>query len=482
MEPVSRNMRTYATAWVHPKRKLSTSVDSQGRHSPTWNDKFVFRVDEEFLRMDTSAVMIEIYAVHWLRDTLVGTVRVLVGNLVPPPTRPHLANHHHFGMRFVALQVRRPSGRPQGILNIGVAVLDSSMRSMPLYTQLSASAVGYRDLMDDDHLNNHGQQGTTAQTGSYITNVKPILRRSKSERSERVTFDDISTVNGSILAIKGMASSMLSDSTINPSSKGKSKKGKASSVISGAELREKPKERSKKGKASSVIGSIISKDSNKANAKTENPNPDPPKEKKTIPIEKPKPVEPKISNKQGDEKIPSKEIPTTTVIGKPISKFNGFEYGGPKGSSIVNGKYIYGGPVPAKAHSFWSDSEVGPSPSEVAAVMAARERHPIDDNQSSVLDGWSLDESVEGLRSKLERWRTELPPLYDRSGFGSSSYRSTSQHVRRHSDDGGMGLFSCFGNIYGYECQCICGKPPDGRRSLSGRFQSPSASAGRSFV
>ncbi|KAE9455523.1 hypothetical protein C3L33_12572, partial [Rhododendron williamsianum] len=316
--------------------------------------------------------------------------------------------------------------------------------------------------MDDDHLNNHGQQGTNAQTGSYITNVKPILRRSKSERSERVTFDDISTVNGSILAIKGMASSMLSDSTINPSSKGKSKKGKASSVISGAELREKPKERSKKGKASSVIGSIISKDSNKANAKTENPNPDPPKEKKTIPIEKPKPVEPKISNKQGDEKIPSKEVPTTTVIGKPISKFNG--------------------PGAAKAHSFWSDSEVGPSPSEVAAVMAARERHPIDDNQSSVLDGWSLDESVEGLRSKLERWRTELPPLYDRSGFGSSSYRSTSQHVRRHSDDGGMGLFSCFGNIYGYECQCICGKPPDGRRSLSGRFQSPSASAGRSFV
>ncbi|KAH7843364.1 hypothetical protein Vadar_015727 [Vaccinium darrowii] len=465
---MSRNMRTYATAWVHPKRKLSTSVDSQGNNNPTWNDKFVFRVDEEFLRTDTSAVMIEIYAVHWMRDTLVGTVRVLVGNLVPPPTRPHHPNHHHFGMRFVALQVRRPSGRPQGILNIGVAVLDSSMRSMPLYTQLSASAVGYRDLMDDDYLNNQGNHGSTNHS-TNITNVKPILRRSKSERSERVTFDSIST------ATKGKASSALSasESTVNPS-KGKGKKGKASSVISGAELREKPKERSKKGKASSVLGSITSKDSIKPNAKSENPNSDPPKEK-------PKLIEPKTKTKHVDEKNPTKEVPTTTVIGKPISKFNGYEFGGPKGSSIVNGKYIYGGPVPAKAHSIWSDSEVGPSPSEVAAVMA-RERHPIDDNQSSVLDGWSLDESVEGLRSKLERWRTELPPLYDRSGFGSSSYRSTSQHLRRHSDDGGMGLFSCFGNIYGYECQCICGKPPDGRRSLSNRFQSPSASAGRSFL
>lgn len=253
LEPVSRNMRTYATAWVHPKRKLSTSVDSQGNNNPTWNDKFVFRVDEEFLRTDTSAVMIEIYAVHWMRDTLVGTVRVLVGNLVPPPTRPHHPNHHHFGMRFVALQVRRPSGRPQGILNIGVAVLDSSMRSMPLYTQLSASAVGYRDLMDDDYLNNQGNHGSTNHS-TNITNVKPILRRSKSERSERVTFDSIST------ATKGKASSALSasESTVNPS-KGKGKKGKASSVISGAELRESQKREARKVRLAQFLVQLLAK-------------------------------------------------------------------------------------------------------------------------------------------------------------------------------------------------------------------------------
>ncbi|XP_057486584.1 uncharacterized protein LOC130772728 [Actinidia eriantha] len=486
LEVVSKNMRTYATAWVNPKRKLSTSVDTQGHNHPTWNDKFVFRVDEEFLRTDTSAVMIEIYGVHWFRDTLIGTVRVLVGNLVPPPTRPHNHNHNHFGMRFVALQVRRPSGRPQGILNIGVAVLDSSMRSMPLYTQLSASAVGYRDLMDEDYLNGHGHHGPTNPT-TTSNNVKPILRRSKSERSERVTFDDDL---GSIVGVpqkKGASSSLVSGSELTNFSKGQNKKkvGKASSVISGAELRDKPKEKAgKKGKASSLIGSIRS---NKEDVKT---TCGPPKEKL-------KPIDPTNKSKADHEKpttnkskadhekqTTNKEggtTTTTTEIGKPISKFNGLDLGGPKGSSIVNGKYIYGGPVHAKAHSFWSDSEVGPSPSDVAAVMA-RERYLIDDNQSSVLDGWSLDESVEGLRSKLDRWRMELPPLYDRAGFGGSSYRSTSQHPRRHSDDGGPGLFSCFGNIYGYECQCICGKPPGGRRSLSSRFQSPSASAGRSFI
>ncbi|CAL5413648.1 unnamed protein product [Camellia sinensis] len=461
---VSKNMRTYATAWVHPKRRLSTSIDAHGHNNPTWNDKFVFRVDDEFLRLDTSAVVIEIYAPRWFCNTLVGTVRVLVGNVIPPPTRPNLHHHHHVGMRFTALQVRRPSGRPQGILNIGVTVLDSSMRSMPLYTQ-PASAVGYRNLMEEDH-----NDGNNNNSNAPV--LKPILRRSRSERSERFPFDDLSSVSGSIITITqkkgvpGKASSLLSggsESTIAP--KGKVKKGKASSVISGAELREKPNEKGKKSKASSLInGSIISKDSHKGkkiNVKKFEKQPSLPKSKVSDEEHynaKPPPPPPPMKNNGVGVGVPTKEAVVATTTGKAISKFNGYEFGGPKGSSIVNGKYTYNG-APPKAPSLWSDSEVGPSPSEVAAAMA-RERYLMDDNQSSVLDGWSLDESVEGLRSKLERWRTELPPLYDRGGFGSSSFRSTSQHIWRHTaDDAGSGLFSCFGNIYGYECQCICGKP-----------------------
>lgn len=101
-------MKTRATAWVHPTRKLSTRVDTEGHINPNWNDKFVFRVDDEFLKIDTSAVMIEIHATSrglWKKDALVGTVRVLVGNLVPPPARRNHPSSHHIGMRFVALQV-----------------------------------------------------------------------------------------------------------------------------------------------------------------------------------------------------------------------------------------------------------------------------------------------------------------------------------------------------------------------------------------
>ncbi|KAG8369788.1 hypothetical protein BUALT_Bualt14G0050100 [Buddleja alternifolia] len=477
LEPVSKKMKTYATAWMHQNRKLSSCVDSEGSNNPTWNDKFVFRVDDEFLRQDTSAIMIEIYAVHWFRDVLVGTVRVLVGNLIPP-TRSH-GHHgnHQIGMRFVALQVRRPSGRPQGILNIGVALLDSSMRSMPLYTQLSMSAVGYRDLMDDPSQLQPSEDTQTNKNSQATPNVKPILRRSRSERSERLGFDNFSP-NSSIVAIPGKKgakeSSILSITECEYPYKGMPKtKGKASSVISGAELREKPKHKGKKG-TSVLSDSILSKESSnfhkmgksddveKKDTKNEDKNENP-------------------TNKVVDEKSitkPKDKLPISTV-GRLVAKYNngyGYDQYNKKGS-LPQGKFVIG---VKKGNSLWSDSEVGPSPSEVAAAMAEK-RYPLDDNQSSVLDGWSVDESVEGLKSKLERWRTELPPLYDR-GFSTSSYRSSGRgHGRRHSDSG-SGLFSCFGNIFGYECQCICGKPP-ARRSLSAKFHSPSTlTPGRSFI
>ncbi|XP_075086495.1 uncharacterized protein LOC107772837 [Nicotiana tabacum] len=498
LEPTSKKMKTYVTAWIHPTQKLTTGVDVEGGNNPTWNDKFVFRVDEEFLRQDTSAVHIEIFSVHWFRDSLIGTVRVLVGNLIPP-IRAYGHHNHHLGMRFVALQIRRPSGRPQGILNIGVALLDGSMRSMPLYRQMSTSAVGYRDLMEEDtHLPRNKQNNTGTSSSSNnnnnnnnsntnnVTTLKPILRRSKSERSERVTFNDISMGNSSLVAvpskIKAKAqdkeSSILSISFEPPTHMIK-KKGKASSVISGAELREKPKSESKKGKSGSVLSdSIVSKESSSYNW----PNNKKPKPKlKLIELEMGNKNEPttKVSDDQSVTKSKGlgvgekpKETPIPQ-IGKPIVKYSGNEYGGPKGP-MQNGKFVYGGPL--KANSLWSESEIGPSASEVAAALVEK-RYPLDDKKSSVLDGWSLDESTEGLRSKLERWRTELPPIYDR-GMASSSYHSTGRHPRRHSD-GGSSLFSCFGNICGFECQCICGKPQ--RRSLNNKYRSPST-ASRSWL
>lgn len=152
------------------------------------------------------------------------------------------------------------------------------------------------------------------------------------------------------------------------------------------------------------------------------------------------------------------QVPT---IGKPQTDNNLDKVAEPQQ------KYVVGATAMKKGIPDWCDSEVGPSPSEVAAVMAER-RYPLEDNQSSMLDGWSMDESVEGLRSKLERWQMELPPLQAGGDFSAteSSYKSSSssQRTRRTNKEKDDGSFSCFGNIFGIEVQCVCGKPAGGKK------------------
>ncbi|XVE81940.1 hypothetical protein DITRI_Ditri15bG0106700 [Diplodiscus trichospermus] len=446
LEPVSRRrMRTYAVAWVHQERKLSTRIDTQGHTNPTWNDKFIFRVDEEFLYGDTSAVMIEIYAKHWFRDIHVGTVRAIVGNLIPPISQPRHRHEVQLGMRFVALQVRRSSGRPQGILNIGVALLDSSMRSMPLYLQMGSSAVGYRHLMGEEDpfqsSNNNPISSTTKSNNNHHQLLlpglmKPELRRTKSDSSS-VFASELRPAR----SMKG-SSIINGGSVVNgggPMVNGSVVYG-GGSMVNGSAVY---------GGGSMVNGSEIGKNNFKVNSRGSS----------------------MVNHKF--EKINKNK--------KPSSIVNGLESQGKKGSeNNTNGAKIglktppgkspsglrfnalnYGAPNKKGGRAILTDSELGPSPSEVAAAVARNMYlNKIDGAESSIVGGWSLDESIEGLRSKLDRWRTELPPVYDRSGEFSSFMSSgiptkNRRDVRRHTDNGG--LFSCFGNICGCEISITCG-------------------------
>ncbi|KAL3814794.1 hypothetical protein ACJIZ3_016062 [Penstemon smallii] len=133
-----RRVQTYAVAWVNPSAKLRTRVDSVGGENPTWNDKFLFRVSNDFISGDTSAVSVEIFAVGYIRDFLIGTVRFLLSTCLKKTT-PITGTP-----AFNAVQIRRPSGRFQGVLNIATAVYDSSV-----FTNLeNVSAVSFRDLME----------------------------------------------------------------------------------------------------------------------------------------------------------------------------------------------------------------------------------------------------------------------------------------------------------------------------------------------
>ncbi|XP_031114109.1 uncharacterized protein LOC116017631 [Ipomoea triloba] len=144
---VSKSQRSYALIWVNPGKKRSTSIDSKGLTNPTWNHKFSFRVDHDFLGSDDSAVNVEIYSVSWFRDVLVGTVRINVKHLLAPPT-PSISQEGNKNERFMALQIRRPSGDPQGMLNMGVALFNSASRSKPVYSEVSGTSSDCRDLLE----------------------------------------------------------------------------------------------------------------------------------------------------------------------------------------------------------------------------------------------------------------------------------------------------------------------------------------------
>lgn len=333
LSPVSKSIKAYAVAWLHPERKLSTQIDQVGHTNPTWNEKFVFRVDDEFLNSDNSVIMIEVYTSAWLRDVLIGTVGVLLNNLVPPGSR---CGNRKPKLRFVALQIRRPSGRPQGILNIGVTLLDSTMRSMPLYSELSTSAVGYWDLMDSNKKkSNHKEISPTTTDHKLLT-----LQRCQSEKN---------------------------DSSVNEYNyHGGGKNGYNGYVVDGQD--------------SEMSG----------------------------------PLQRKWGN---DESLCSDVGPSPSVVAAAIAK----------------GLY----PLPAAPRTM----------------------------ESSVIDGWSESNCTEGMNTKIERWRNELTPAYDKEVYDveNEEKKKLKQTPKRNgktprrTSRRGNGLFSCFGTALGCEFSISCG-------------------------
>lgn len=432
---VMHSMHTYAVAWVHPDRKLSTGVDTNGLTNPTWNDKFVFRVDDDFLESDTSAIMVEIYAVHWFKDVKVGSVRVLIDNVVPVlPNSQRFHHQRYIGMEFVALQVRRPSGRPQGMLNIGVAVLDSSMRSMPLYSQLSSSAIGFKDLLDSpDHqqrkTNQNPNQKQLKKKSIQKATGKPELRRTKSDTSSMVSSN-----NSRVLKRKV------------------SFQDKESSLVKRSEEVNSPRKVKKKGVGSKANSSVI-------------------------------------SLKPGSQ-VGLKAKRLDEVVGGLTFRR---KREGSKRTLKKHGSSAHKAPRKLPRDVCITDSELGPSPSEVAAEILAKGKNRADDVESSILGGaaWSVADSVEGLQSKLERWRAELPPTLDSTSDVPSNAPSVNKNGRgeRHrgrrrrtgrrgeGDGEGEGLFSCFSNICGCECSVTCKNPLKKRGGKCGqRSRSPGSS------
>uniref|UniRef100_A0A0E0K6T8 C2 domain-containing protein n=1 Tax=Oryza punctata TaxID=4537 RepID=A0A0E0K6T8_ORYPU len=144
-----RRVRAYAVAWADDAHKLRTGVDLAGGADPTWNDRFLFRVDDDFLRSETAAVTVEVRAPRRFGgDAVLGVTRIVVSTFVGS-SGPSSARGPT-GRQVAALQLRRPrSLRPQGIVNVAVALLDASdARAVPLRSAPdSPDAFSVKDLL-----------------------------------------------------------------------------------------------------------------------------------------------------------------------------------------------------------------------------------------------------------------------------------------------------------------------------------------------
>ncbi|XP_019450821.1 PREDICTED: uncharacterized protein LOC109353104 [Lupinus angustifolius] len=431
---VGRSMRTYAVAWIDPDRKLSSRIDPDGHNNPTWNDKFIFKVEEDFFYDETSLITIDIFALHWLKDIHVGTAEVLACDLFPPPSKPFHNTYKPSSMRFMALQVHRPSGRPKGILNVGVTILDSSMRSMPLYTH-NTSTPDYHHV----HTNHMSHQAQ----------AEPELRRTKSDTS-----------------------SMIDSEAMAHEKHGKAKGFKANSITSHSEASSKSKKKSSSNVKATPkkpkVGkrkTMVAHESQEATTSDFNTLQRLSAPRMSVSYEiKPSP-KPQFRN------TPAMAYNATPKIGAamratpmhPFAKVNHLEYGTPRRSKMGNMVH----------QPIMTDSELGPSASEVAAEVA---RKPVvEEGENSTVGGWSLDESVEELKPKVERWRTDLAPVYDGGEMSSKPTTSSSKKERSSRRNtggggGGNGLFSCFSVICGVECSIVCGG--DGKKNRRRRTKS----------
>eukprot|EP00268_Persea_americana_P024772 TRINITY_DN24176_c0_g1_i2.p1 TRINITY_DN24176_c0_g1~~TRINITY_DN24176_c0_g1_i2.p1 ORF type:complete len:261 (-),score=26.35 TRINITY_DN24176_c0_g1_i2:168-950(-) len=127
------NMAVYAIATLSndPRWKQRTSVDKDGGKSPTWNFHMKFFIPTT--NPDGLVLHIQLKSERTLGDRDVGEVHI------PIPIKELLLEGT---AKFVSCQVIKPSGKPEGILNISYQIGDEVALLQPPITAYPAAVAG----------------------------------------------------------------------------------------------------------------------------------------------------------------------------------------------------------------------------------------------------------------------------------------------------------------------------------------------------
>ncbi|KAH6557976.1 hypothetical protein KP509_1Z083200 [Ceratopteris richardii] len=178
-----KKMQAYCIVWIDPQNRLATHVDVSGGVHPTWNTTMTFSLNKHHTTQK-SLISIEIFSKGHLKDTLLGTVGVLVSNLISEDMCRE-------GTRFCALQIRRPSGRSHGILNIGSMIIHPTSVKIGRFPNDASSVLIPNTIVEDEVHEDRGDQvqqcttqepslgGATADSGT-----SPLLMKHDNQDQE----------------------------------------------------------------------------------------------------------------------------------------------------------------------------------------------------------------------------------------------------------------------------------------------------------
>jgi hypothetical protein len=117
-------LKPYAVVWVDPRNKSTTHVDEEGDTSPNWNDKRIIPLNSP---IEDATLYIDVVHVNAAEDTkpLIGSARIGLRDVVDDVGLGSSADRK--------LELKRPSGRPQGKVKLNVSVRELRYRAPDPY-------------------------------------------------------------------------------------------------------------------------------------------------------------------------------------------------------------------------------------------------------------------------------------------------------------------------------------------------------------
>ncbi|KAL0358940.1 UNVERIFIED_CONTAM: hypothetical protein Sangu_0743400 [Sesamum angustifolium] len=106
-------LKPYAVVWLDPSNKSSTRADEEGDASPYWNDNLLIPFNS---LIDDSTLYVEVVHANVAEGTkqLIGSAKLALRDIAEDVGLGNVAERK--------LELKRPSGRPQGKLQIKVTV------------------------------------------------------------------------------------------------------------------------------------------------------------------------------------------------------------------------------------------------------------------------------------------------------------------------------------------------------------------------